>query len=206
MTTDQHKPLIAVSQVKIGPAPVQAVEGRDLHAGLGVRKDFTNWAKQQVQRLRLMPERDYLAEVFALQGENSRGGRPETRYWFALDAAKHIAMMANTERGFEVREYFLECERRAMGQTKAARIGPDTLPERPFDEWTLEEIRTNLAVVNAYRHTLNNASAGWVLQRLGFPKPPARLLPAWWQAEFDVTEPRRGTALTITVPFSGEAH
>lgn len=211
MTSYEHKPLIAVAQVKIGPEAVQAVEGRDLHTALGVRKDFTDWAKQQVARLRLLPDRDYVAEVFPLEGEKSGRGRPEARYWFALDAAKHIAMMANTERGFEVREYFIECERRAHGVPPAAtaRVEPPALAAKPFDEWSLEEIRVYLSVANNYRHVLNNGSAAWFLMRQGFPKPPTRLLPGWLQSEFEMAEKASGGAVTITVPYpngNGSAH
>lgn len=208
MTDNGYKPLIAVAQVKIGPETVQAVEGRDLHTALGIRKDFTNWAKQQIQRLRLVPDRDYL---LALQGEQTPSGTKQvSRYWFALHAAKHIAMMANTERGFEVREYFIECERRAHGgAAPAARVEPPALPPKPFDEWSLEEIRVYLSVANNYRHVLNNGSAAWFLMRQGFPKPPTRLLPGWLQAEFEMADRPQPGAVTITVPYpngNGGAH
>ena len=80
----------------------------------------------------------------------------------------------------------------------------ESLPNKPFDEWTLEEIRTHLSVANSYRHTLNNASAGWYLMRKGFPKPPDRLMPAYWQADMDLRQPRDGRSVTIIVPQGGE--
>lgn len=205
MTNAEHRPLITVAQAKIGGISVQAVDARDLHEALGVKRDFTNWVKQQVTRLRLIADRDYL---LAQKGEQVASGvKWIAVYTLALDAAKHVAMMANTERGFEVREYFIDCERRAQGEpARVARVDPPAEGPKPFDEWTLEEIRTYLAVANVYRHTLNNASAAWVLMRQGFPRPPRRLLPGWLQSEMELDEPGRAAGVTITVPYTGGRH
>jgi len=107
---------LPVSPRMMGGAKANAVNARDLHAFLEVGKDFSNWIKVQIERARLVEHRDF--EVFALLGENS-GGRPRTEYALTLDAGKHIAMMSGTDRGFEVREYFIECERRAQGPVHA---------------------------------------------------------------------------------------
>jgi len=80
---------------------------------------------------------------------------------------------------------------------------PAALAPRPFDEWSLEERRTNLALVNGARHTFNQASAAWMWERVGLPVPPRHLLPAWWQAELNLGAPG-GRALTITVPIGCE--
>jgi phage anti-repressor protein len=113
--------LIPVSQTDIGGTLVSAVDAKDLHKGLGVRKDFTDWAKQNIKRLRMVQDRDYKEGVYPLEGENlPLNGRPSAVYWFTLDVSKHVAMMANTKRGFEVREYFLECERRVIGAPRLA--------------------------------------------------------------------------------------
>jgi prophage antirepressor-like protein len=80
---------------------------------------------------------------------------------------------------------------------------PAAIEPKPFWEWTLEEVRTHLSVANCYRHTLNTASAAWYLMAAGFPKPPARLMPAWWQADLDLPTRRDSAALTITVPLNG---
>lgn len=80
MSANEHRALVPVMELTIGGKAVPAVEARDLHEALGVRKEFTNWAKQQIARLRLLPERDYRAEVSALEGVNSGRGRPAARY------------------------------------------------------------------------------------------------------------------------------
>ena len=94
---------------KIGDEDVNAVNARNLHSVLGVGRDFSNWIKDQITRARLVEHRDF--EVSAVSGENSMG-RPRTEYALTLDAAKHISMMAGTDKGFEVRDYFIKCEKK----------------------------------------------------------------------------------------------
>lgn len=86
----------------------------------------------------------------------------------------------------------------------AARPVPSALEQKPYWEWTNEEIRTHLSVATGYRLTLNNASAAWYLMAAGFPKPPRKLMPVWWQADMDLREPGAAGALTITVPMGGQ--
>ena len=75
---------------------------------------------------RLIEGRDYLSHNFV---ENpSSGGRPRTDYHLTLEAAKHIGMMSGTDKGFEVRDYFIECERRAQQAVSQFAI-PQSLPE-----------------------------------------------------------------------------
>lgn len=135
--------LMPVEFRPLAGASVQTVNARDLHAFLGVQKDFSDWIKSQVERARLTQGRDFevfgnipgnpadslLAkngELYPQEGEypsdsllpqkgeqSRRGGHNRKDYFLTLDAAKHIAMMAGTDKGFEVRDYFLECERRA---------------------------------------------------------------------------------------------
>ena len=108
MTVTQN--LIPVETRAIGAAACQAVNARELHSYLDVKKDFTDWIKAQIERGRLKENRDFL--VFPQKGEN--GGRPKIEYFLTIEAAKHIAMMSGTDKGYEAREYFLECERRAI--------------------------------------------------------------------------------------------
>jgi len=90
---------------------IWTIESRCLQRFLGSHKDATDWAKQQIERTKLIENTDVI--VFPLKGENPKGGRPRMEYYFTFNAAKKICMMAETDKGDEVREYFLECERRA---------------------------------------------------------------------------------------------
>jgi hypothetical protein len=46
-------------------------------------------------------------------------------YRLILDGAKHIAMIANTDKGFEVRDYFIDCERRLLEAAPLRPAPPD---------------------------------------------------------------------------------
>lgn len=102
---------IPISEHSIDGYTIPTCNGRDLHADLESGKDYSNWAKHQIKRARLVENKDFV--VFAQKGGNPAGGRPSVEYHFTIEAGKHIAMMSGTARGSEVREYFLACERQA---------------------------------------------------------------------------------------------
>lgn len=102
---------IPISERQIDGELIKTCDGRELQAELGVTKDYTNWAKAQIKRARLVEDRDFVK--LAQKGALSATGQTRHEYHFTVEAAKHIAMMSGTERGSEVREYFLACERQA---------------------------------------------------------------------------------------------
>lgn len=89
--------------------------------------------------------------------------------------------------------------------TPVERIVPQevTIRPKPFEEWTLEEIRTHLSVGNAYRHTMNNSAAAWYLLGQGFPRPPEKLMPAWWQADMNLNRGDGRAVVVVSVPSGG---
>ena len=111
---------LPISQSTIGGALVPTVDGRALRSGLNVSKDYSSWAKNQIKRARLVENRDFV--VFTQKGENLQGGRPALDYHFTIESAKHIAMMCGTDKGFEVRDYFIECERRLNANQNPAAL------------------------------------------------------------------------------------
>ena len=100
--------LIAINRSQISGETVETVNARDLHKNLGVSKDFSDWVKAQIKRAMLSEGVDYI--VVPQKGEN---GRMLIDYHLTIDAGKHIAMLSGTEKGRAVRDYFIECERRA---------------------------------------------------------------------------------------------
>jgi phage anti-repressor protein len=59
-----------------------------------------------LRRLKHFKEGDLFRKV-----EEKTAGRSIQRFWLTVDCFKSMAMMAQTEQGDKVREYFLECER-----------------------------------------------------------------------------------------------
>lgn len=99
--------IIAINNRQVGQE-LQSVNARDLHEYLEVKKDFSDWIKVQLSDL-FTQGIDF--EVFPFQGENST--RPRIEYAITIECAKHIAMLSRTERGKAVRDYFIECEKKA---------------------------------------------------------------------------------------------
>lgn len=102
--------LIEVTQREIGGESVQSADARQLHSFLAIAKDFNQWMREQIARARLVSNRDYLPYETVVQLPSGAKHRKECA--LTIEAAKHIAMMSGSEKGFEVREYFIECERR----------------------------------------------------------------------------------------------
>ena len=104
--------LISLTQSAINGELQQTVNARELHAFLEVGKDFSNWIKNRLETLGSIENEDYLViqEVFPNFGE--KGGRPKIEYYLTLDVAKHIAMMEKNEKGLQIRQYFIECEKK----------------------------------------------------------------------------------------------
>lgn len=105
--------LINIQQQPIGTDLVQTVKARDLHAFLGVGKDFSNWIKDRIQRHGFMENQDFIIDSPNLANQTGRGGDRKTKeYHLTIDAAKHISMAEHTPKGQEARQYFIECEKR----------------------------------------------------------------------------------------------
>jgi len=114
---------------QIGEQNVFTVEVRHIQHSLGSKVETTTFAKRQNERAGLIEDRDFI--FFDIYVKKSRG-RPHIEYHYTLDAAKKICMMSETKMGNEVREYFLECERRVQALASAP-LQPQT-----FDTFKLD--------------------------------------------------------------------
>lgn len=133
--------LIPVASRTIGGASIQAVNGRDLHAFLGVKKDYSNWAKAQIERAGFAENVDYVkTQDLSSPKKASAKSRPQVQvnYHFTLSAAKEISMMSNTPKGKEARLYFIDCERRAKEATAAPALPDFTNPAAAARAWATQ--------------------------------------------------------------------
>jgi len=108
----------------MGQTEVNTVDARELHAHLGVKKDFSNWIKPKLADAMLDEGVDYL--LLAQKGEqkkDGRGGHNKVTYILTIDTAKHIALMSRTHKGKEVRAYFIEVEKRAREKAPSLDFG-----------------------------------------------------------------------------------
>ena len=89
----------------------QGVDARELHEQLGVVTRFDKWLGRRIEESMLEEGVDFCPIL-----SKSTGGRPSTEYVLSIDAAKHVAMLERTEKGKQVRQYFIEIEKRAKQQ------------------------------------------------------------------------------------------
>jgi prophage antirepressor-like protein len=63
-------------------------------------------------------------------------------------------------------------------------ISPSAIIVRkPCAEWSFEEWRVKISIINMAHRTFTKATAAWIWEHEGLPMPPPNLLPAWWQSD-----------------------
>lgn len=144
--------LIPIGAATIGGVTVQTTDARDIYAFLEVGKDFSSWIKVQIVRTRLVENRDYTCSPSRVSSPS--GTKHTIGYHLTLDAGKHVAMMSETEKGFEVREYFIECERRALAPASI-----DPLASLPPEQRALIAVMVDNANIKARQDEQANALA-----------------------------------------------
>lgn len=159
--------IVKIDIKQIGDEEVNAVNARDLWRALEINKDFSNWIKAQIESLGLEENIDYI--VFAQKVENQEGGRPKIEYIITLDSAKHIAMASRTEKGREVRKYFIEVEKQwkknmpsymIADPIKRAERWIEEQKERMALERKIEEDKPKVEFANAIEVSVNSISIG----------------------------------------------
>lgn len=101
--------LLPVSKAQFSGEEQLCVNMRNVHNALDVQSRYNDWISRRINQYGFEEHVDY--EVLLNSEYNSVGGRPQTDYYFTLDAAKEIAMVENNERGREIRKYFIACEK-----------------------------------------------------------------------------------------------
>ena len=87
----------------------QLLSARDLHKGLGLKRQFTDWVKQNFKDFE--ENTDF---VFTPQSVNMpNGGTKQIKdYFLTIDMAKQLCLMSRTKKGKQYRKYLIEVERK----------------------------------------------------------------------------------------------
>jgi len=109
---------------------IETVNARDLHKALESGKDFSGWVKARIKNYGFIEGVDFTTIWW-----KSTGGRPAIEYYVSIDMAKHISMIENTDKGREVRLWFIERDKQL---SKIEQIGPEQfefgiIPDAPND-------------------------------------------------------------------------
>lgn len=92
------------------------VNARDVHVFLESKQIFQNWIKKRIAKYGFVEGVDYLTYQSVNQVPHQGGFRTVTtlEYVVSIDMAKELSMVECTERGREVRLYFIEQEKLAL--------------------------------------------------------------------------------------------
>ena len=87
------------------------VSARDLHEALGINKRFSAWFESNSQGF--VENEDYTSVLTGTEVQNNGGIqiRELQDYKMSVDMAKHICLMSKTEKGKQIRQYFLDLEK-----------------------------------------------------------------------------------------------
>ena len=98
----------------------QLVSARELYLGLGLNKAvWKRWYTSNIINNEYFKENeDWVGFNIMLNGNETQD------FAISLDFAKHIAMMARTEKSHEYRNYFIQCERKLKEQSNTLMLSP----------------------------------------------------------------------------------
>ena len=100
----------------------QLVSARELHGFLEVKRDFSTWIKDRIEKYSFEEGVDF-SPILGNSAESM--GRPRIEYALKISMAKELSMVENNEKGSVARKYFIECERK--------------LKELPMDSYMIED-------------------------------------------------------------------
>ena len=107
------KELIKIQTNEVGE---NCVSARELHEGLGNKRQFTDWIKQRITRYNFEENIDYIKVSLVSQNceiKTGRGGDTKSvDYIITVDMAKELCMVENNELGRKFRKYFIEAEKK----------------------------------------------------------------------------------------------
>ena len=135
--------LIKLNEQTINNEMVQTVNARELHAFIESKQQFATWIKNRIEKYGFVENQDFIcvSQKNETQRANGQiGVSVSNEYYITLDMAKEVAMIENNEKGRDVRQYFITCEKLAKQastaslseQLKIAQIG---LLNRVLDEF-----------------------------------------------------------------------
>lgn len=96
----------------------QVASGRDLHSFLGVQSNYSTWFARMVD-YGFTEGQDFIPLL-----EESTGGRPSADHAVTIDMAKELGMIQRTDKGREIRQYFIDVERKAKEATPTVAVLP----------------------------------------------------------------------------------
>jgi len=123
------------------------VSGRQLHQVLGVKTAYKDWFKRMTE-YGFTENEDFL--LLKNEQQTGRGGHNKINHVLKLDMAKEIAMIQRTDKGKEVRQYFIQVEKDFNSPEKIMAPALQNADRKKIKlEATIEEQRPKVIFANA---------------------------------------------------------
>ena len=128
--------LIPVFNGLIQNQPVQLCNARELHAFVESKQEYATWIKNRINEYGFIQDEDYFVIT------ERTNGRPRKEYHITLDMGKELGMVERNERGRQIRQYFIRCERtlKALQQPQQLALPEPEKFTREFTEHDLQQL------------------------------------------------------------------
>ena len=128
--------LIPVFNGLIQNQPVQLCNARELHAFVESKQEYATWIKNRINEYGFIQDEDYLVIT------ERTNGRPRKEYHITLDMGKELGMVERNERGRQIRQYFIRCERtlKALQQPQQLALPEPQKFTFEFTEYELQQL------------------------------------------------------------------
>ena len=99
---------LTITQTKFKDGDIKAVNSRDIYKELKIKQGYSDWIKYQISKLVLKEDVDFTKHIYVI------GKNKITDYIVTTDVAKNIGLISFTEKGQEIRNYFIEAEKESQ--------------------------------------------------------------------------------------------
>lgn len=166
MNTKKSPIQIEVFESPIGGVTKRCLDGRLLHQGLENQTKFSTWLPRRIEEIGFVENKDF----YPILGKKGQG-RPATEYVITVEMAKHLCMLEKSEIGYQMRDYFIECERKLL---QAHSITPN---QAKLLKGEIEDCKNKLKRAdNEYDEKLYTELLDLFYNQLQMPQPPIELL------------------------------
>lgn len=139
--------IIKLTAQNIGGETQQAVNARDLHSFLEVGKDFSTWIKDRIEKYGFVEDVDFVKIDSPKMGNQKGGDRRSIEYYISLSMGKELGMVERSDKGREIRRYFIRCEQELKEVKQQMPILPDfTNPAIAARAWA-DEVEKNQKLI-----------------------------------------------------------
>jgi anti-repressor protein len=103
--------ILNVTNSTINNQTIETVSARDIHMYVENGKDFSDWIKNRIKVGGFIENVDFT--ILTTKKGITSSGRPFMEYYLSIDMAKSVAMMERNTKGQEIRQWFIDREKKA---------------------------------------------------------------------------------------------